>query len=140
MFKDWSYAEVELKAEAIKELGLEEVYLSVGDKPWHLATSCEPGGSHRLDISTSVWFRAVSPSGIPLRWSFDIELQGSNGKGGYYIDTDGCRKVLSLLSEPCLSQFRQYLSDCADAVAKQVTDWEREIERERKVVADLRAI
>ena len=140
MFKDWSYAEVEAKAGAIKDLELGDIYLAKGEMPWHLATSCESGGSHRLDISTSVRFRAVSSSGIPLRWSFDIEPSSASGKGGYYIDVEGCRRVLALLPEPCKSQFRQILFDCACAVLKQVKDWEKEIERERKIATDLRSI
>ena len=140
MFKDWSYAEVEEKAQAIKELGLGEVYLSEGEMPWHLATSCRAGGSHRLDIDTSVWFDGTSPSGIPLRWSFSIEPRSANGRGAYYIDVQGCRSVLAKLSDPCKSQFRQYLGKCAVAVAKQVRDWEEEIERERKIVSDLESI
>ena len=101
MFKDWSYQEVKDKANSIKNLGLGEVYLSKGEYPWELATSCEPGGSHRLGIDTSVWFRATDPeTGIPLRWSFDIEPRSANGKGTYRINVDGCRGVLSCLKEP----------------------------------------
>jgi hypothetical protein len=141
MLKEWTYEEVEEKAEAIKAIGLDVIYLSKGgEKPWHLATHCEAGGSHRLDIDTSVWFYATSLSGIPLRWSFDIEPPSANGKGSYEIDIAGCRNVLAKLKEPCLSEFRDYLSTCAKAVekkAREITGWATE---QKKTAQKLRLI
>ena len=91
--KYWSYAEVEKSAKAIFELELGEIYLTKGDMPWDLAVSCEPGGGHRLDIATDIWFRGISRSGVSLRWSFDIEPPSANGKATYQIDVAGCREV-----------------------------------------------
>lgn len=140
MYKDWSFEEVEEKAEAIKAIGLDEVYLSNGEKPWHLATHCEKGGSHRLDIATNVWFSGISPSGIPIRWSFEIEPPSANGKGTYQIDVDGCSKVLASLKEPCRAEFQRYLSNCADAVEKNAKELARLAEGERQTAQTLRSI
>ena len=142
MYKDWTYQEVEEKAEAIKTLGFDEIYLSHDSeqKPWHLATDLEPGGTHRLDIATSVWFCGTSLSGIPIRWSFDIERETANGKPYYEIDIKGCRDVLAKLLEPCKSQFRKYLSECASAVEKSAQKYSKVARAELSTAKALRAI
>ena len=139
MFKDWSYEEVEQKADAIELIGLGDIFLSEGEMPWQLADSCESGGSHRIDIDTNVWFRGVSESGIPIRWSFDIEPRSANGKGTYEINVEGCHEVLAKLKEPCRSQFQHYLNDCANAVEKQARELAGAVEREMRVVKALRS-
>ena len=140
MFKDWSYQEVEEKAEAIKQLDYDEIYLGDGEKPWHLATHCQAGGRHRLDIDTSVWFSGTSLSGIPLRWSFDIEPYSANGKGYYEIDIKGCRNVLARLKEPCRSEFRDYLNNCAQAVEKNAKEYAELADKGRQTAESLRSI
>jgi len=140
MFKDWDYQGVEQNADAIKKLGYDEIYLSKGEYPWHLATHCSEGGSHRLNIYTDVWFEAVSPSGIPLRWSFAIEPHSANGKGTYFIDVKGCREVIAKLQEPCRTDFKNYLNTCADAIEKQARELRSAMERELKTVETLRSI
>jgi hypothetical protein len=138
MNKDWSYEEVQKKADAIRAIGLDEVYLSYGEMPWHLATRMTGGGSHRLDINTSVWFYGIDPkSGIPLRWSFDIEPSSANGSGVYHIDINGCQRVTKLLHGTAKAQFQRYLRTCAQSVAKQATELQLHVDRELQVVKDL---
>jgi len=138
--KYWSYAEVEKSAKAIFELELGEIYLTKGDMPWDLAVSCEPGGGHRLDIATDIWFRGISRSGVSLRWSFDIEPPSANGKATYQIDVAGCREVLQELTDPCRTQFRNYLHDCAREVEKQAIELDRTNNNNWAVVKALQSI
>ena len=139
MFKNWTYQEVKEKANAIKDIGYKEIYLDTPPYPWEHVVTCERGGSHRLNIATSVWFRAVDPeSGISLRWSFDIEPRSANGRGTYYIDVDGCHDVLDKLTGLARNQFQEYLLSCAKEVEKQANELQQEASRERKVAGDLK--
>ncbi len=107
-------------AEHYKAIGETRICLSGDDenKPWHLVTKCEPGGSHRLDISTSVRFYAFHPeSGLNFDWSFDIEPYDANGKSHYEIDARGCSDVLAKLPSGAAQAFRKYLAECAEKVA-----------------------
>lgn len=123
-----NYKDAIKNAKHHKALGTKEIYLGgddIADKPWHLAESCESGGSHRLDIYTNVWFKGKDPkTGLQFRWSFDIEPYSANGTGSYQIDAPACRKVLALLPEKCHKAFRDYLSECAIAVRKKADEWE----------------
>jgi len=103
-----------------------EFYLSRGeDFPWEIATSCEPGGSHRLDISTSVSFRGEDPeTGFKFRWSWDIEPYDANGKGHYVMDVDGAKAVMRQLPPACRRSFEKYLQTCVKAVRKRGEEWE----------------
>ena len=141
MYKDWSYGEVKEKADAIKAIGDNEIYLNKGEFPWHLATHCETGGSHRIDISTSVMFSGEDPkSGIQLRWSFNIESHKANGKGHYDIDVASCQMVLRNLSKVMAVEFRKYLNDCADAVEKNAKEYEAVAGKEYVTAHLLRSI
>ncbi len=117
MFRDWSYKEVLDKADAIKQMGLDEVFLNKGAMPYHVATGCKSGGSHRIGMDTSVWFYAASED-LPctLRWSFDLEPREANGKGTYFIDIEGIRRVLALLPLPVAVEFRAFLKAQTDAI------------------------
>ena len=141
MHKFWSYEEVKEKAEAIKAIGYDEVYLSEGEYPWEIADECGGGGSHRLDIETRVWFYATDPdSGIKLRWSFDIESRSADGEGTYYIDVDGCREVMNKLKGKAQTQFREYLFDCAGKLQNHVDELYEHIKREKIAIDALRSI
>jgi hypothetical protein len=110
------YQELKTKGLALKQLyGFDAVYIE--GVPFSLATSCEPGGSHRLDMATSVWFYGTDPdSGVRMRWSFDIESPSANGSSSYAIDADACRNVMRELRGEARDQFRAYLADCAAKV------------------------
>lgn len=55
MINEMTFEKAIKNADALKSLNVGEIYLSDdGDIPWHIADDCRPGGSHRLDISTSV--------------------------------------------------------------------------------------
>ena len=135
--KDWKKA-VE-QAEHYLAVGQEEVYLDhdTKDYPWHLTTECEPGGSHRLDITTSVWFRGVDPSGLRFRWTFDIEPPSANGKGHYQIDEKGIAHVLSKLPDKAKPSFRKYLKDCVKALEDNAQKYKEIAERESMTAAAL---
>lgn len=127
-----------LNAKHYKAIGITE--LSVGkygqiddDPPWHLATSCEPGGSHRLNIATDVRFKGRDPeSGMDLRWSFDIEPRKANGTGTYQIDTRGCDEVIRQLPPTVAIAFRRYLADCAEQVMKAALEYQGYADRQYK--------
>lgn len=136
-----SYKEAVAKAEAIKALDAGDIYLSNGEFPWHIAESCEPGGSHRLDIYTSVWFRGTDEkTGLRFRWSFDIEPRSANGKGNYEIDANGCREVMEKLRGKCRSEFRRYLSECAKKVGAKAKEWLVLAEKQRHDADVLRTL
>ena len=119
-------------ADAYKLVGQGEVYLNdAHEKPWHLTTSVEPGGSHRLNISTSVWFRGTHPeTGMRFRWAFDLEPSSANGKGHYEIDRDGARAVLRQLPDGAKVAFRQYLYECAEKIEAKAKEYQSYADRQ----------
>ncbi len=141
MFRDWSYQDVLDGAEALTKLGFDEVYISKGEPPWDIATSCKNGGTHRIGIATSVWFYAEGRD-LPckLRWSFDLEPREANGKETYFIDVDGCRRVLSLLPLAVAADFRGFLVLAAEGVEAQAKELTETATREYGTAALLRSI
>lgn len=120
------YEEAKSKAHSLRDVGITEIYLHREDAPfpWHLATSMTTGGSHRLDMSTTVAFMGVCPeTEMPLRWHFDVEKPGSNGKGYYMLDTEGCREVSAALTGPALAQWKEYLRTAAGLVRAKGEEW-----------------
>jgi hypothetical protein len=128
-----NYKQAIENAEHLKALGQTEVSIMSnddGEPPWHLATECEPGGSHRFDMATSVWFRGKDPeTGLRFRWTFDLEPWSANGKGTYEIDTSGAREVLSALPAAAATKFRAYLADCSAKVMKQALEYQSAADR-----------
>jgi len=138
MFKDWTYQEATEKAEAIKVIGLDEIYLNEGEFPWHLVTKVEPGSSHRLEISTSVWFYAHDPvTDLNFRWSFDIEGREANGRGIYMIKVRECLTILELLPPKAEKQFQEYLTDCAEKITKHADELDKYAKDEYKTAKRL---
>lgn len=121
------------------ELGQVEHYLTGDDKdyPWEFASEVESGGSRRLDMDTSVWFRANHPSGLKFRWSFEIEFREANGKGHYMIDTDGCASVMEALCPTGKKLFKEYLGRCAKTVSEQGDKYEGVLKSQREIAATL---
>lgn len=139
--RDYTYEKATQHADALSALGETEIYLHKEPFPWHLAVSCEPGGSHRLEICTRVWFRADdSGSGLSFRWAFDIEPRSANGTAGYHIDTKGCRRVLSLLPLEAKVQFQEYLSNCAAKVRDKGHEWRQAAEKGIATAAQLESL
>jgi len=127
MDTNWTYEEAIKKADHFLAIGKREIYLSEPPFPWEHTLSVEPGGSHRLDIATNVWFRAKEPkTGLEFRWAFDIEPREANGKGHYMIDVEGCIRTISLLPEAIRLDFQKYLDECA-----------KEVEKNAKELADM---
>jgi hypothetical protein len=128
-------------AAAHKQLGQTDIYLSHDEKdfPWAHVTSVEAGGSHRLNISTSVSFRATHPSGLTFRWSYDIEPHSANGSGHYHIDVAGCQRVLALLPMTVRREFRAYLAGCAAAVLKSANEYQAIANKEQATADALNA-
>ena len=114
---DWTFDFAIKNAEHIRALGMESVYLRDGsEKPWGLVTRMQSGGSHRMDIDTTVRFYASHESGIEFTWSVDIERREANGKSSYYIDAAGMAGVAARLPKAPRDQFLRYLSNCAAKV------------------------
>src|SRR4029077_7504296 len=124
------------------ELGQVEHYLDhdANDYPWEFVTKVESGGSHRLDMETSVWFSAVPASGLQFRWSFEIEFREANGKGYYMIDTDKCASVLASLSPDGKHKFKAYLKRCAKTVNEKGDSYEKALKNQREIAAALERI
>lgn len=126
MMNDMTYDEAKKKATALRELGQTSVYLRGGEMPWEHVTSVEPGGSHRLEMSTSVWFKARCPeTHLEFRWSFDIEPHSANGEGSYQIDAEACRAVTKRLKGDALAEWRNYLRECAAKVRAKGEEWRK---------------
>ena len=131
-----NWHEAVAKADLYKLIGQNEIHLyhDLGegewDRPWEYVTEVRPGGSHRLDIDTSVWFTATHPSGLSIRWTFDIEPHTANGSGTYHIDAAGCRKVLSLLPIDQRQAFQDYLTACSNSVLKHAQEGWKYVQRE----------
>lgn len=114
------------KAEHYLAIGQSEIYLdsSAPDYPWQFVVKVEPGGSHRLDIATSVWFTAQHESGLSFRWTFEIEPMSANGKGSYEIDAEACRAVFVKLPPEAAKSFAAYLADCAVKVKSRADEYQ----------------
>jgi hypothetical protein len=137
---DLTYKKAIANAAALKALGQSSVYLyRDSEYPWHIAESCESGGTHRLDISTSVRFSGCE-QGIEFSWSFDIETRDANGKGHYEIDMEGCKKVLAKLQGKARAQFIEYLASCAEKVKAQGDKYQTTADAQYRTAAVLRNI
>jgi hypothetical protein len=123
-FKEWTYEQVKKKAQHFKALGQKEIYLSLEPYPWSLVTDLKEGGTHRMDINTSIWFYATDPdNGLKLIWSFDIENRNANGKGYYEINQSECCRIMKLLPEKVKTKFKQYLMDCVKVIEKNAQEY-----------------
>lgn len=121
-----TYKEAKKKAKALRDLGETSIYLNSGEMPWEHVVSVEPGGSHRLEISTSVWFKAHCPhTGLEFRWAFDIEPSSANGKGSYEIDSGACRSVTKRLNGNALKAWKSYLGECSAKVRAKGEEWQK---------------
>jgi hypothetical protein len=138
---DVNWKEIVEKARLYKELGQTDHYIYGDvDAPWEFVVSCTPGGSHRLDIATSVSFIAEHPCGLKFRWSFDLEERGANGKSHYEINTEGVIRVLASLPKKAAANFRSYLADCAVAVQKSADKYRSVAEAEANSAATLKRL
>jgi hypothetical protein len=119
--KTWK--DVQANAKHYKALGIDKVYLNRSDGfdnnyPWELATCVLEGGSHRLDISTSLQFQCEI-DGITLSWYLDLEPSDANGSSEYHIDSQSIVSVLAKLSPICARQLKSILAaDAAKVKAK----------------------
>lgn len=129
MFDDKPYQDYVKQAEHHIAIGNTKIHL-FGDrdeKPWEIATHCEPGSSHRLDISTSVQFTGKHLCGLTFTWSTDIEPRSASGSGSYQLDLEGIQRVLAkLTNQECRQQFVAYLLDCAVKIEKNADSYQQE--------------
>jgi hypothetical protein len=143
MTKERSWGEHAKLAKHHKALGQTEIWLSQSGKnppapPWHLVTDVEPGGSHRLEMCTSVWFRARDPkSGLTFRWNEDIEDRDANGLGHYKINTKKIQEIVRALPLDARRQFQHYLADSARTVQAKADEWAQITARQRDDAATL---
>lgn len=147
--KEKSWREIVKKAAAYLALDQTEHYLymdrarDIGDKidiadyPWEFVTSCESGGSHRLEMSTSVRFEAKHPTGLIFHWVYDIEPHNSNGAGHYIIDIKGCQAIMKYLKPKMRKEFSDYLKECAVKVSAKAEEWHKIYENQLKTALDL---
>lgn len=123
---DWTYEKAVEKSAALLETGQTHVHLmSDSEHPWHIAETVEAGGSHRLDMATSVRVTGKDPCGLTFSWSCDIEPWSASGSGYYQIDTTRLVEIMAKMPQVAKEQFRRYLLDCAgkvEAKGKQYQD------------------
>jgi hypothetical protein len=128
-------------AEAFKEIGETKVYLDRDSElPWEIAEHCEPGGSHRMDIATSVRFIGKHPSGLTFHWMFDIETADANGSSEYKINTAAIVAAIQKMREPVATEFRTYLKECAEKVEKRGAEYLASAQRQYGTAAALEAL
>jgi hypothetical protein len=135
MYRDnIDYRDVLAKADAYKTTGETRIHLFNAEVyPWHLVTKVDPGGSHRLDIATSVRITAVDPATqIEFSWSFDIEDQSANGKGSYQINIGACREVMGKVPAAARQALREYFATCAGKVQEKAQEWQAIADRQRR--------
>lgn len=138
---DLTYDFAVANATHLKAIGQTDIYLINDPYPWSHVTECKPGGSHRLEISTTARFTAVDPTtGLRFSWSFDIEPRSANGKGQYEIDTNACRAVVKELGGEGRKQFLAYLADCATKVKSKAEEWKGYADRQFADAATLEAL
>jgi hypothetical protein len=122
-----SWKDHETVAEHYKALGETSIWLSEYDGcvefPWGYVSSCEPGSTHRLEISTSISFQAIAPSGLVYHWSFDIEPRSANRTGSYRIATEEISRIMKLIPESPKKSLRSYITECAKAVRAKGDEW-----------------
>jgi osmotically-inducible protein OsmY len=122
-------------------IGLTQVYL--GDKfdglDWSKCVSMETGGSHRLNIATSVVF-TFRDKGIEGRWHFDIESREANGSGHYQIDVEGIQRLLAVLPPYPRRQFKDYLDSCVTAIEKNAAQYQEIATKEYGTAGVLRSV
>lgn len=137
--KEKTWREIVKKAKVYLELGQDDHCLGYEhtDFPWEFVTSCREGGSHRMEIATSVRFEAEHPSGLKFDWSYEIEPHGASGKGYFMIDVEGCQKILKLLSGKVRKEFSDYLKECAHKVAAKADEWKKVTDDQYKTADDL---
>lgn len=120
------------KADAYKAIGQTRIYLYDGSVfPWEHVTKVEPGGSHRIDISTSVRLTAHI-GGLEFSWSFDIEDRDANGKGHYEINVGKCREILGKIPDAARAQLREYFAECAGKVQEKGQEWQKIADRQKR--------
>lgn len=129
-------------AKHYRALGQAGVYLSGGDdetdRPWHLVTNVRPGGTHRLDMDTSIWFEATDPkSGLGFRWTVEIEDRDANGHGYYKINTKRLRRILAVLPPSGRMALQKYLADAARKVKAKGDEWAVILKRQQDDAATL---
>jgi hypothetical protein len=127
------------KAKALKELNITEVYVDNDAFPWRDAYACEPGGTYRLGIYVSAWFKAKdSVSGLEFRTIFDIEKSGASGSPNYEIDVDKCLDLIPRLNITCAGKFMAFLRESAEKVEKQGKEYFEAAREQLSVAAMLR--
>lgn len=124
-------------------LGMTDVYLgsdaaTYDSLDWSKCVGMDTGGSHRLDISTSVQFQ-FEDKGLKGRWYFEIEPRSANGSSHYHIDVAGIQRILAVLPAYPLSQFKKYLNDCATAVEKRADEYQEIATKEYGMAGMLRS-
>ncbi len=123
LLKNMSYKEAIEKAESIKDLGIEAVWLEE-DFPWSMVTNCTEGAGQRLGVTTNICFCATDPStGIKFRWFFELEKTRSDYKGVYQFDIDKIKFVCSVLPAKAKAQFLKHLLNCGEKIQAKAVEF-----------------
>jgi hypothetical protein len=123
-------------------LGMTTIYL--GSKwdatlDWSKCVDVEGGGTHRLEMSTSVRF-LFRDKGLEASWYLELEDRTSNGHGHYQIDLPAIQKVLPLLPPGIRAKLNVMLLEGADKIEKSAVEYQAIAAREYGTVAALRSL
>lgn len=122
-------------AASLKTIGMNEIHLDQDDKekPWQHVIEVRPGGSHRLDMDTTVWFTAQDPkTKLRFCWSFEIEDDTANGKGFYEINAASCKVVLAKLPAEAKIKLAAYFKSRAVKVREKGKEWQGYADRQKR--------
>ena len=140
-FSDTTYTQAVANAKHYLAVGQTDIWLgSATEKnfasfPWNEVTKIDGGGSHRLDMATSLWFLAKHASGIIPRWSVDLEDRSASGKGYYEINTALIEKIFPELPLQAQKEFSAILRKDAALLLKNAREYEEIAEKEKASAA-----
>lgn len=128
MAKHWR--NIKENADHYLAIGITRVHLSeyegYSEFPWELAEEVEEGGSHRLDICTTLRFSTrVWSNGhaITLSWFLDLETRDANYSSEYKIDRAKIAGIFPLLRRELQDQLREILTKDAELIRKRADEF-----------------
>lgn len=139
---DTTWAEAMQKSEHYIALGMTKIYLgSTWDSTldWDKCADVEGGGTHRLEMSTSVRF-AFRDKGLEASWYLELEDRSANGKGHYQIDLAAIQRVLPLLPPGIRAKLNLMLLNGAEKIEENAEKYQEIATREYGTVAALRSL
>lgn len=144
---DKTYAQYVEQAQLYKQIGQTDVRLGyvkredLDSLPWHLVRHIEEGAAHRLEIATSIHFRANDPCGLTFSWFVDMEPYEANGSNYYQLSVSTIEQIRQRITDiVARSEFDAYLSECLASMRNKLSEWQAAVERQERDIRSLSAV